>query len=636
VGKRRRDKSRGKARAAPLARVAVQILFDISDLVYYIGHHPNLTGIQRVQSSVVLSILERDLLPRSQIVFLSFDASTRSWVSIPAEFLETLLKDLLLPATRRSVGYAAEEARIGLLPGAQPFNGSGALDTGSPSVLCLLGAAWVHQDYMHRVLELKRQFGTRFVMMVHDLIPIYARETCDQGTVVVFDDFMRRALRHADHILSVSEHTAQDIRQYAHSIQIGAPPITVTRNGSSFSEFLPSIASVGGLRRGDIPKRFVLFVGTIEGRKNHQLLLDVWQRMISEGDDPPHLVCVGRLGWRSSNFIRTLVETNYLGGKILLLRDVSDSDLRLLYEKCLFTVFPTLYEGWGLTVGEALSLGKICVCSTRASVPEVAGDLGVYADIDDFQQWLRIIRELIANDAARRKLEGKIRRCYVPITWGSVAEKIIAACLSAPQQEWKFPYPYAAVPLASEISFGRLDGDTDGTGEMLLARILDPRKGIFLGHPLDERSFLLGEDVRSDGIWSAPENWGCWACYGGGGLDMAFPPDSSQVFYICLRLRVVGPLSEESVQIYGNGDLLWEGKIGGGSSNLLLQVCPKLADESGWQLHLRVQTNLTPELIDEISAIDSRVPTIGFERLVVVPENDLKTRLDVLYRLLLS
>jgi len=80
--------------------------------------------------------------------------------------------------------------------------------------------------------------------------------------------------------------------------------------------------------------------------------------------DPPHLVCVGRLGWKSSSFISTLVETNYLDGKVLLLRDISDTDLRMLYSHCLFTVCPTFYEGWGLPVGESLAMGKICVRET--------------------------------------------------------------------------------------------------------------------------------------------------------------------------------------------------------------------------------------------------------------------------------
>jgi hypothetical protein len=239
-------------------QVGTRVLIDISDLVYYIGHHANLTGIQRVQSSIVLSILRHSILPRTQLIFLSFNARTRNWVAVPTPYLFTLLEDLVLTEAQRVVAFPAEEARYGLLPGATEFNGVGVLDDGNPSVLCLLGAAWVNQDYIHRVLALKRQFGTRFVMTVHDLIPIYARDTCDQDTARVFEEFMRRALPHVDHALSVSENTAKDLRRYADYLQIQQPPTTVTCNGSSFTEFLPQRPLTAGSTLKDLPERFVL------------------------------------------------------------------------------------------------------------------------------------------------------------------------------------------------------------------------------------------------------------------------------------------------------------------------------------------------------------------------------------------
>jgi glycosyltransferase involved in cell wall biosynthesis len=620
-------------RSAPIA--GTRILFDISDLIYYIGHHANLTGIQRVQSSIVLAVLSHGVLPQSALIFLSFNARSRSWVAIPTGFLFALLQDLFLPVAQRTVSFPAEDARYGILPGAKDFNGVGALDNGAASVLCLLGAAWVQQDYLHRVLALKRQFGTRFVMTVHDLIPIYASDTCDQDTVVVFEAFMRRALRHADHILAVSENTANDVKRYSASLQIPEPPITVTKNGSSFTEFLPGRETPGDIAAGELPERFVLFVATVEGRKNHQLILDIWRRMIDEGDDPPHLVCVGRLGWKSTGFISTLVESGYLGGRILLLRDICDADLRMLYSRCLFTLCPSFYEGWGLPVGESLAMGKICVCSDRASLPEVAGEFGAYIDIADRDASLAVIRGLLSDDAARGRLEAKIRRGYEPVTWHSVAKRVIAACQSAAEVLWQEPYPNTAIPYSSEISFGKLDRDVDGVGEAVLNRIVQARRGLFLGELLQEQNFLRGEEIRSHGLWAYPEDWGTWVCHAGGDIVVALPPSDSLLFDIFLRVRVSGLLTDHSVKLSANGTPVWSAPIGQGSRNIHFRARKQALGTGGWRLRIRAELALSAELRTQIAALDGRVPTIGFERLVVVPENDLKTRVDILYTLLL-
>jgi glycosyltransferase involved in cell wall biosynthesis len=617
------------------AIASTRILFDISDLIYYLGEHANLTGIQRVQSSIVLSVLSHGVLPQSALTFLSFNARSRSWVVIPTGFLFALLQDLFLPMAQRSVMFPAEDARFGILPGAKEFTGVGVLDGGGPSVLCLLGAAWVHQDYIHRVLALKRQFGTRFVMTVHDLIPIYARETCDQDTAVVFEEFMRRALRHVDHILAVSENTANDVKRYSASLQIPEPPITVTKNGSSFTEFLQGSESPGEIAAGELPERFVLFVATIEGRKNHQLILDIWRRMIDEGDDPPHLVCVGRLGWKSTGFISTVVESGYLGGRILLLREICDADLRMLYSRSLFTLCPSFYEGWGLPVGEALAMGKICVCSDRASLPEVAGEFGVYIDIANLDSSLRVIRGLLSDNAARSRLEAKIRRGYEPVTWHSVAKKVVAACQSAAGVVWPEPYPYTSIPYSSEVNFGKLDRDIDGTGEAVLARIERTRRGLFLGGLLQEQNFLWGEEIRSHGYWAYPEDWGTWACHAGGDIAVALAPSDSLLFDVFLRVRVSGLLTDQPIKLSANGRPVWNAAIGEGPRNIHFRVRKQTLGTGSWRLRIRAELALSAELRSQIAALDARVPTIGFERLVVVPENDLKTRVDILYTLLL-
>jgi glycosyltransferase involved in cell wall biosynthesis len=619
---------------AAAAAVGTQLLLDVSDLVYYIGHHPNLTGIQRVQSSIALALIENEVADASRVTFLSFNAKTRNWVTIPTGFFISLLRDLLLPPEQRLISFPAEEARHGLLPGARPFDGAGVLDNAHPSVLCLLGAAWVHQDYIHRVLTLKRRFGTRFVMTVHDLIPIYARETCDQDTVRVFEEFMRRALRHVDHVLAVSQNTAKDLKRYVAALQIPEPPITVTQNGSSFGELMPQGSRTAAATSLDIPDRFVLFVATIEGRKNHQLIFDIWQRLLERGDDPPHLVCVGRLGWKATAFVSSLVETNYLNGRVHLLREISDSDLLLLYNRCLFTVCPTLYEGWGLPVSESLALGKICVCSDRASVPEVAGDCGVYIDIDDAEASLKIIRDLIHDDRARGKLEAKIRRSYVPVTWRSVAERVVSACETSVATLWQEPYPYALLPYSTEVSFGQLDLDTDGKGEVVLSRTIDARLGHFKFEALNQQSFLLGETIRSGGYWAQPERWGTWICNSGGDISFVLPAEGSPAVWVSLRLRVCPVLQDQPIRLFANVERLWTGRIGAYSQDILLRVRKRPGGTS--RCRIAVEVDLSTDQRSQIAALDSRVPTVGFERLIVVPENDHTMRINVLSKMFMA
>jgi len=303
------------------------ILFDISDFIYYLGYHRILTGIQRVQSGVILSLLRSALYPIEKIHFISFDMEIGDFILIDQTLIYDILVDLFNPPEDRTAEFKAADARVGrLAPGDFPAKIASVLDKAPPAVLCLLGVGWLEDDYFRRVLALKRRFGTKFALVVHDPIPIYAPHTCEPGTSKLFDAFFRRALRHTEHFLCISEHTAKDLARYARSLGLPEPQRTVIRNGSSFAELLPP-ATAGSVARGpaaEIPEPFVLFVSTIEARKNHHLMFGIWQDMVSQGVDVPTLVCIGHVRWKSEDCIVQLVESNYLNGKIMIIQDVSD------------------------------------------------------------------------------------------------------------------------------------------------------------------------------------------------------------------------------------------------------------------------------------------------------------------------
>jgi glycosyltransferase involved in cell wall biosynthesis len=615
--------------------LATRLLFDISDLVYWIGENANLTGIQRVQSSIVLSLVDGALPPDTAAIFISYNTATRHWEAVPTDFLIALLRDLFLPEFHRIVAFSPEDATCGHLPGARAFDAPGVLDDGTPSVFCLLGAGWNKPDHLHRILAYKRRHGSRFVMLVHDLVPIHARDTCDQPTAAVFEAFLRRAVRHADHLLAVSKNTARDLRRYMASLGLPEPAVTVSRNGSTFDEFLGRSQDRGAL--DDIPPRFVLFVSTIEGRKNHRFILDLWRRLEAKGEDPPHLICVGRIGWRAEQFITELIDSSYLNGKIILLQDISDTRLKTLYDHCLFTIYPSLYEGWGLPVAEALAAGKICVCSDRASLPEVAGEAGTCIPLENSARWLKTLRRLITDEAFRRHQESMVQARYRPVTWAGVASTIANACRGAARISWPEPYPAPAIPYGTEISFAKSNDEPDSAVDGGLPhRAADSRRGHFLPDPLTDTSFLLAEDSRADGTWAEPEPWGTWLCSPTGELWLGLTPSEDTLFYVFLRLRTSTPAAGLPARICANAEIVWQGALASRPWDLMLRVRRRSQDNAAWQLKLRIETEVPALIRQQIAEIDIRIPIIGLEHMVVVPGDDVRTRLDVLTTLQLT
>jgi hypothetical protein len=106
-------------------------------------------------------------------------------------------------------------------------------------------------------------------------------------------------------------------------------------------------------------------------------------------------------------------------------------------------------------------------------------------------------------------------------------------------------------------------------------------------------------------------------------------------YYAFVRLRASGPAMDQPVRLYANDEELWEDAIGPRPRTVMLRVRRRATGNNGWHLKIRAEIDLPEEKRTELAAVDSRIPTIGFERMMIVPENDLKTRLDMLYTLLL-
>jgi alpha-1,3-rhamnosyl/mannosyltransferase len=149
-----------------------------------------------------------------------------------------------------------------------------------------------------------------------------------------------------------------------------------------------------------VPSRYALFVGTLEPRKNLELLLDAWPVLRAEQADWPGLVVCGGWGWKTEQ-VRERVVRAQDEGWLHALGYVDDAALGALYRGARFLVFPSLYEGFGLPLLEALAAGCPVLCSDLPVFREVAGAAADYAPAGTAELWLDPLRRL-HGDAERR------------------------------------------------------------------------------------------------------------------------------------------------------------------------------------------------------------------------------------------
>lgn len=270
-------------------------------------------------------------------------------------------------------------------------------------------------------------FGIRFSVLVHDLIPVQRGDLASPEEAARFGEWLRVTLATADAILVTTRVTRDAIRTWASDRNLVIKgQVSVIPFGTSH---LVSADSGRGTRPSLLPadpNGFVLSVGTIDRRKNQAFLLPIWTRLLDElgGGGTPRLVLAGRPNLPG---LEALVRGLSAAGKLVILGNTTDDELAWLYRNCLFTVFPSLCEGYGLPVMESLSHGKVCVASSLPEVRELTGDLVWYfspLDADDAYGQLKLA---VVDGGRRAEAEARIAARFVPASWSESLAAIRAA-----------------------------------------------------------------------------------------------------------------------------------------------------------------------------------------------------------------
>jgi glycosyltransferase involved in cell wall biosynthesis len=288
-------------------------------------------------------------------------------------------------------------------------------------VVLVLGAAWEWPRMLERLVEEQNHVGFAAATMIHDLIPVECPHFVSPRAVTVFTSYLHRVLRLSSVLVVVSDATKRSLEKWCAEQGITPPPLQIAYHGDGFHR--PEVSS----RPSSLPDgEFVLSVSTVEPRKNYYLLYQVVKQAKLEKTPIPRIVIVGRAGWKTGDLQDLLRNDATLRDSLTWLEDVSDSELTWLYEKALFTLFPSLIEGWGLPVSESISFGKFCISSNLSSMPEIAGDLIDYASPYDPAEWVRAIHRYSADPGLLAQRVDRIRREYQGRTWDDTARAIEA------------------------------------------------------------------------------------------------------------------------------------------------------------------------------------------------------------------
>jgi glycosyltransferase involved in cell wall biosynthesis len=283
-------------------------------------------------------------------------------------------------------------------------------------------------DLFHATEHLLPRFSSvRTVFTLHDLIFLFHPETHKPLNRWFLTLMMPRFLRAADAVIAVSECTKRDaIRFYG----IPEEKITVIYEGVN-PRFRPaSPEAIAAVRaRYNLPEHFILYVGTIEPRKNLTALLEAFHHLLATRSLRPapcdlRLVIVGKKGWLYEGFFRRLRELG-LEDRVIFTGYVPDEDLPALYSAADLFVFPSLYEGFGLPVLEAMACGVPVICSNTSSLPEVAGDAALLVDPADVRALAGAMERALTDEALRVTLRARGIEKAGRFSWEGAARKTV-------------------------------------------------------------------------------------------------------------------------------------------------------------------------------------------------------------------
>lgn len=431
----------------------MKIWFDLTDIYDWQGHF---TGIQRVVYNLAKHYHESDPSARFFIYRGGiFQQTSFQELELRLEEQRLIKQDEGLSAKsfKHKVGYVQHHSVLALKKKAvnsraEPYlrasydaarqsyravrrlRSGKSLQTGirgsnifsAGDTVLISGGNWLVKNYADDLIELKQSKQFKLVHLVMDMIALKNPALANPGAEKIIGSYFKKIFAAADSLIAISESTKDDIAEFIAKNGINNNPQLFTLY---LGEDL-AINRTDSFKKPpvNLPESFILSVGTMEIRKNYRLLYYVYKLASQNNVVLPHLVIAGRKGWMNEETRYMLKNDADLADKITILGDISDEELAWLYKNCQFTIFPSMYEGWGLPLAEAAHYGKICLASNISSMPEVLEGYGDYFSPYNTEECLNLIKKY-AGDKELRKSKEKALAKRKPVLWENSYQQLL-------------------------------------------------------------------------------------------------------------------------------------------------------------------------------------------------------------------
>ncbi|HHT62372.1 MAG: glycosyltransferase family 4 protein [Bacillota bacterium] len=267
----------------------------------------------------------------------------------------------------------------------------------------------------------KKDFPT--VVTVHDLIPYILPETVGPGYLKIFQKEMPRILEEADHVITVSEHSKNDLKKI---MGVSDEMITVIHEApeSTYKPIKREVAKARIQNKYGISGRFILYIGGFSPRKNLRGLINAYNKIYKEMKTPCKLVILGKPSRDYPGLIK-LVESLDLQEWVLFPGFIPMQDLPFFYNAGDLFVYPSFYEGFGLPPIEALACGTPTVVSNVSSLPEVVGDAAIMVNPHDLVALAAAMHRVLTEPDLETELRRKGLRWAENFSWTKTAAQTI-------------------------------------------------------------------------------------------------------------------------------------------------------------------------------------------------------------------